>query len=159
MVTRSTRLALLGGLVVLALAAVSGTSVAGSAHDGASAKAGRLVAFRSCGELLGYMKARAERDVGPWGLGAVATATPGPATTREVAPKQGVDFSGTNVQEEGVDEPDLVKTNGETLFAVANGRLNAVDVAGNRPRLLDSLKLDAGWSHELLLHGDRLLVL
>ena len=87
------------------------------------------------------------------------TATPGPATTREVAPKQGVDFSGTNVQEEGVDEPDLVKTNGETLFAVANGLLNAVDVGGDAPRLLDTLKLDSGWSHELLLHGDRLLVL
>ena len=159
MVTRSARVALLGGLVVFALATVSGTSVAGSAHRGGSAKAGRLVAFGSCGALLGYVKARAERDVGPWGFGAVATASPGPTTTREVAPKQGVDFSGTNVQEEGVDEPDLVKTNGETLFAVANGRLNAVDVAGERPRLLDTLKLDSGWSHELLLHGDRLLVL
>ena len=30
---------------------------------------------------------------------------------------------------------------------------------GAQPRLLDSLKLDSGWSHELLLHGDRLLVL
>ena len=75
------------------------------------------------------------------------------------APKQGVDYSGTNVQEEGVDEPDLVKTNGRTLFAVANGRLNAVDVRTPRPRLLDSLKLAAASSHELLLHGDRLLVL
>ncbi len=72
---------------------------------------------------------------------------------------QGVDFSGTNVQEEGVDEPDLVKTNGKTLFAVANGKLRAVDVAGLRPRLLDSLPLGASLSHELLLHGDRLLVL
>ena len=75
------------------------------------------------------------------------------------APKQGVDFSGTNVQEEGVDEPDIVKTNGDTLFAVANGKLNAVDVSGAKPRLLDTLKLDPGLSHELLLHGDRLLVL
>ena len=52
-----------------------------------------------------------------------------------------------------------MKTNGETLFAVANGLLDAVDVGGDRPRLLDTLKLDSGWSHELLLHGDRLLVL
>ena len=74
-------------------------------------------------------------------------------------PKQGVDFSGTNVQEEGVDEPDIVKTDGNTLFAVANGKLNAVDVSGAKPRLLDTLELDPGLSHELLLHGDRLLVL
>ena len=59
-------------------------------------------------------------------------------------PKQGVDFSGTNVQEEGVDEPDIVKTDGNTLFAVANGKLNAVDVSGAKPRLLDTLKLDPG---------------
>jgi hypothetical protein len=34
-----------------------------------------------------------------------------------------------------------------------------VDVSGPRPRLLDSLPLDPDASHELLLHGDRLLVL
>jgi uncharacterized secreted protein with C-terminal beta-propeller domain len=157
--TRSARAALLAGLAALALAGVGATSFAGNTRGDASAKARRLVAFRSCGDLLGYVKARAEADVGPWGFGAVATATPVPTTTREAAPKQGVDFSGTNVQEEGVDEPDIVKTNGETLFAVANGLLNAVDVGGERPRVLDSLKLDSGWSHELLLHGDRLLVL
>ena len=78
---------------------------------------------------------------------------------RAAPPKQGVDFSGTNVQEEGVDEPDLVKTDGNTLFAVANGKLNAVDVRDPKPRLLDSLALDAGTNHELLLHGDRLMVL
>ena len=49
--------------------------------------------------------------------------------------QQGVDYSGTNVQEEGVDEPDLVKTDGKTVFAVWNGRLNAVDVARSKPRL------------------------
>ena len=82
-----------------------------------------------------------------------------PEAARTAAPQQGVDFSGTNVQEEGVDEPDLVKTNGNTLFAVANGRLNAVDVREAKPRLLDSLRLDPALTHELLLHGNRLLVL
>ena len=82
-----------------------------------------------------------------------------PVATRAVTPVQGVDFSGTNVQEEGVDEPDLVKTDGKTLFALGNGSLRAVDVSGLRPRLLDSLALDRSSGHELLLHGDRLLVL
>ena len=50
------------------------------------------------------------------------------------APPQGVDYSGTNVQEEGVDEPDLVKTDGKTLFALANGNLDAVDVTRARSR-------------------------
>ena len=63
------------------------------------------------------------------------------------------------MQEEGVDEPDIVKTDGNTLYAVANGKLNAVDVRNPKPVLLDSLALDPAMNHELLLHGDRLLVL
>ena len=98
------------------------------------------------------------RFVGPYGLGgpgiAIETrAAPAPA------PKQGVDYSGTNVQEEGVDEPDLVKTNGNTLFAVANGKLNAVDVRDPSRACSTRCRSTAGSSHELLLHGNRLLVL
>ncbi len=151
------RVALALAVVVLAAGAQGSTTRADSA-----ARTQRLAAFGTCGQLLGYAKAHANRFVGPYGLGGglgrgeIAT----PATgAREAAPVQGVDFSGTNVQEEGVDEPDLVKTDGKTLFAATQGKLNAVDVSGAKPRLLDSLKLDGGWSHELLLHGDRLLVL
>jgi uncharacterized secreted protein with C-terminal beta-propeller domain len=151
------RVALLAALAVLAAVAVGGTT-ARSAPE-ASGKP-RLTAFGTCGQLLGYAKGQAKRFVGPYGFGSggpgviETTARAAPA-----APVQGVDFSGTNVQEEGVDEPDLLKTNGKTLFAVANGSLRAVDVAGLKPRLLDSLPLGAAMSHELLLHGDRLLVL
>ncbi len=148
-------------LVAAALGATTDRSAAEPAREGTVAKAGRLVAFGSCSDLLRYSKAQAARFVGPYGLGG----RPGvvndvAAGAREASPpKQGVDFSGTNVQEEGVDEPDIVKTDGNTLFAVANGKLNAVDVSGAKPTLLDTLKLDPGQSYELLLHGNRLLVL
>jgi uncharacterized secreted protein with C-terminal beta-propeller domain len=147
----------------LVVAGLGGTAQRAGARS--DAKAQRLVAFNSCGAMLGYVKAQAARFVGPWGLGGVGglKGAPVPAAgatpTREAGPKQGVDYSGTNVQEEGVDEPDMVKTNGTTLFAVANGVLNAVDVSERRPRLLDTLKLETGWSQELLLYRDRLLVL
>ena len=152
------RVALLAALAVLAAVAVGGTT-ARSAPE-ASGKP-RLTAFGSCGQLLGYAKGQAKRFVGPYGFGALGRPGGIETTARAAAPAktQGVDYSGTNVQEEGVDEPDLVKTNGTTLFAVANGKLRAVDVAGLKPRLLDSLPLGAAMSHELLLHGDRLLVL
>jgi uncharacterized secreted protein with C-terminal beta-propeller domain len=159
------RAALFAGMAVLLAAGLGGTADRSGAHADAATKAPRLVAFHSCGALLGYVKSQAARFVGPWGLGgspAVRGApvpTAGATPTKETSPRQGVDYSTTNVQEEGVDEPDLVKTNGTTLFAVSNGTLNAVDVSERRPRLLDTLKLDTGWSHELLLYGDRLLVL
>jgi uncharacterized secreted protein with C-terminal beta-propeller domain len=148
-----------GKRVALAALAILGAAALGGTAVDASPKSSRLTSFRSCGELLGYAKAHAARFVGPYGLGGPAGRERVLGPTRTAAPKQGVDFSGTNVQEEGVDEPDLVKTNGSTLFAVANGKLNAVDVRDPRPRLLDSLQLDAAWSHELLLYGNRLLVL
>jgi uncharacterized secreted protein with C-terminal beta-propeller domain len=155
------RVALLAALAVLVAAAAGGTT-ARSAPE-ASGKP-KLTSFGTCGQLLGYAKGQAKRFVGPYGFGSgvrgdVMPAMPSEAAARAASPKQGVDYSGTNVQEEGVDEPDLVKTNGTTLFAVAGGNLRAVDVGGLKPRLLDSLALEPSSSHELLLHGDRLLVL
>ena len=63
------------------------------------------------------------------------------------------------MQETGVDEPDMVKTDGNTLFTVSGNQLEAVDVSGRTPKLLDTMTLDGGWSHELLLSGTHLLVL
>src|SRR5260221_9224501 len=163
------RIALVPAAAVLVVAGLGGTAGRSSAGSDSAASPSRLVAFRSCGDLLGYVKSQAAPLVSPWGFGRSPLVRGGlppgvvtPATaakTADTTPTQGIDYSGTNVQEQGVDEPDSVKTNGATLFAVAGGRLNAVDVTGTRPHLLDSLTLDAGWSHELLLAGDRLLVL
>ncbi|MGZ4355162.1 MAG: beta-propeller domain-containing protein, partial [Gaiellaceae bacterium] len=166
------RMALVPAAAVLVAAGLGGTagySAPGHTRAAAAANASRLVPFRSCGDLLGYVKSQAAPLVGPWGFGGSLFAKGGlppgvavPAvggTQARATPTEGVDYSGTNVQEHGVDEPDLVKTNGTALFAVAGGRLDAVDVTETRPRLLDSLTLDGGWSHELLLAGDRLLVL
>src|SRR5918995_7233782 len=157
-------------LLLAGVSVLTGAAAQGSAEEARAAKAGRLVQFRSCGEFLDYVRPQAARLVGPYGLGggpAIETrsdvtlppvAASAPVTTK-TTPQAGVDYSGTNVQEEGVDEPDHVKTAGETLFVVANGRINAVDVSERQPRLLDSLRLENVWSAQLLLHRNRLLVL
>lgn len=122
---------------------------------------GRLVAFSSCPELLAYAKAHAAPFVTAGGFGVPAAAGAGSKAVPAggSTPQPGVDYSGTNVQQAGVDEPDIVKTNGDTLFAVENGQLEAVDVRNARPRLVDTLTLKSGWSNELLLFGTHLLVL
>ena len=51
-----------------------------------------------------------------------------------------------------------MKTNGRHAFVVVGDRLRAVDVRA-RPRLVGTLRLARGGANELLLHGDRLLVL
>src|SRR4029079_954375 len=117
--TRITRVMKLG--LRVAFAAAVAVFAAAAPAQGA---AGRLVAFRSCPDLVTYAKTNAARFVGPYGLGGTVgikkvgpgAVTPMAAADSAAAPQQGVDYSGTNVQETGVDEPDLAKTNGNTTF-------------------------------------------
>jgi uncharacterized secreted protein with C-terminal beta-propeller domain len=148
--------ALVAALAVAALAAGAGTT-AGSARDAREGQ--RLQRFGSCGELLAYARRQTTRLIGTGAIGPplpLPVFAPPGAVPRAAQP--GVDYSSTNVQEVGVDEPDLVKTDGKHLFAVGEGKLQAIAV-GAGARFVDSLPLRAGAEHELLLHGDRVIVL
>ena len=134
-----------------------------------------LQRFDACEPLLDYVKQHALEVVGPYGLPpgsagggwffaeegvALDAAAPGAAGPRRADYRTaGVDYSTTNVQEVGVDEPDVVKTDGTRILAIAQNRLHYVDVSGAQPRLMGSLSLENGSAHELLLSGDTLLVL
>ena len=130
-----------------------------------------LQPFDACEPLLEYVKEHALDMVGPYGLGngywgggpwmagelamedsaSPATAT---AATRNSALQAGVDYSTTNVQEIGVDEPDIVKTDGNRILAIAQGVLYYVDVSGDKPNLLGSLRLDDSWAQEINDFGE-----
>jgi uncharacterized secreted protein with C-terminal beta-propeller domain len=132
-----------------------------------------LPAFPSCTSLLGYARRNARRTGGRTGVAtragvlepqvlrgpqpSVDSSAPGAESQRGAAGAP--DFSQTNVQEAGVDEPDIVKTDGRTVFAVAEGRLHALDVTGAAPRPLGSLDLGDAGGHQLLIRGSRLLVM
>ena len=126
----------------------------------------QLESFRSCAALVRYARRNVRRGPGifPPSVGGIAPLPPrridspttNPMPPLATAPGAEGDQSQTNVQEQGVDEPDVVKAAGGRIFAVAGGQLHAIDAAG--PRLLGSLPLE-GYSHELLLHGKRLLVI
>ena len=70
---------------------------------------------------------------------------------------EGVDFSGTNVQESGVDEADVVKTDGDRVFIVASGELVIVDVSTRA--VVGTVKVPEGDRAELFLDGDDLLLI
>ncbi|MDP6697966.1 MAG: beta-propeller domain-containing protein [Acidimicrobiales bacterium] len=82
-----------------------------------------------------------------------------PADDGSKSMEAGVDFSGTNVQELGIDEPDLIKTDGNRILIVEDEWLHHVDVSGGTAVLTDSIELAGHWGSEMLLDGDRLLVL
>ena len=144
-----------------------------------------LIPFTACQDLLVYLRAEATKRVGPYGLGqgggffggpvmperagmdmemsssAMAIGAPDLGTDGfdEASMVAGVDFSGTNVQELGIDEPDLIKTDGSRIIVVQGSKLHNIDVSGPEAILTDTLTLENQWSNDLLLADDRLLVM
>ena len=140
----------------------------------------------TCDAVLDRFKAEALERVGPYGLQGGGGWFPGPmpvdarglggddgdffleeaqvavpettVTTIASSSGLGTDYSGTNVQVTGVDEPDIVKTDGERIYAIVEGRLVILDVDGGSATRLGALQLDGGWDHRMLLAGDSLYV-
>jgi uncharacterized secreted protein with C-terminal beta-propeller domain len=140
----------------------------------AFALAGALKPFNTCDTVLEYFKEQAPEYLIERARGGVATTTDGAgAAERTTAvPKQGraTDSSGTtvessagppehsttNVQEAGVDEPDIVKTDGNRIVAVAQARVHLVGLDGGKMTLRKTLP-DA-MVRNVFLSGDRVLV-
>jgi uncharacterized secreted protein with C-terminal beta-propeller domain len=100
-------------------------------------------------------------DAWPWHYWTVAMgdASGLASTSTGSSSAQSGDFSGTNNQVAGVDEGDLVKTDGEHLFVLAG---DGVDILNAWPA--DELGVVShittpGWERSLFLHGTRLTVI
>ena len=135
----------------------------------------KLTSFQTCKGLNRYARAhpRSLRTIGFGGGGAIMEDGVGapPATGDQALPTAPestapTSESGTNVQEAGVDEPDIVKAVGTKLFALSGGALHSIDASGTTPRELDSVQLPGedssyyyGYGAELLISGDRALVI
>ncbi len=131
-----------------------------------------LTVFDSCDDYLDYARTEALARVTPYGLEGygyyggperfddfameeMATTTAVADSTAEGAGRiAGGDFSQSNVQVAGIDEPDLVKTDGERIYVLANGALHVVNTSGD---LLGSLTLER-WSELMFIHEDRVVV-
>ncbi len=181
----TSRLRLRAGAVGALACAALGTLTACSGDSAAlrpttTVPAYRLVAFDSCAEALDQIRSAAKESVGPYGFQSYsgegfsaggernfAGAVPPMAqdNAKAAAPSDSSpNYSGTNTQEAGVDEPDLVKTDGHRIVVVHNGVLRIIDAATERTA--GSVNLATGADDpiryvatELLLAGDHALVL
>jgi len=133
-----------------------------------------LTAPSSCEDLLDSYVRRGVERVGPYGWdfpvyaamegSAVTDGLAEPMSEQRALPAPGVveqesSDTGSNVQEVGVDEPDVVKTDGGLLVRVRDGELVVLDVTGQRPVELGETDLPADLrSAELLLAGDTVVV-
>jgi hypothetical protein len=148
------------------------TSDEGEVGNDLEARSTGLVAFESCDGLLDYFQNEATTDLelglgfsygggfrGEPGIALGEDAQAGAPTAggdENGAGSSGPGFSTTNVQEAGVDEPDLVKTDGRYLYTVRNGHLLIIEAEGLRTQSDVTLEFEAG---QLLLSGNQVLVL
>ena len=160
------------GVTVLGLAVGAGIGVGvavAPGDDSTPVLDTRLVAYDSCTELLGALRERGKQAVGPYGWGdtGIRYATgdiPRPAAAEDSAGANGsatasapvLPHSSTTTQVAGVDEPDVVKTDGRYIVSLDGQSLRIVDVRSNRLRSTLALPQAGG---ELLLLGDRVVML
>lgn len=160
-------------LALLGAAACGGGGSSGSSPKQARPTSAKLVPVADCDALDAYLvDAGVERFVRQWEMGSYGVplptvapgalppdvATAGEALDDGVAPPPR-DVTSTNVQEAGVDEPDLVKTDGSTLFVVRDNVLHVVKAwPADETQRLARVEL-TGSGGELFLVGSRLVVL
>src|SRR5690349_9959809 len=165
---------------LLVISGCTGGTAQRAVHQHVAIRPGpvRLTSFHGCGEELAALRTAAEASVGPYGLPGLASSANGTAYpaaaagaaraaagagATAAAPAAVPAYSGTNDYVAGVDEPDLVKTDGRRIVTVANGVLEVIDAASRR--VTGRLELSATGQDmaygpaNLLLSGDHALVL
>jgi uncharacterized secreted protein with C-terminal beta-propeller domain len=72
-----------------------------------------------------------------------------------------VDYSNTNIQVAGVDEPDIVKTDGEYLYIVSNNKVFIVSaVPAEDAEIISKIEVDSSFTiQNIFISGDRLVVI
>jgi hypothetical protein len=180
-----TAAALLVGLGALSACTATATTDPGGPPGNGSFQ---LVAFDSCDEATTGLRTAAKAIVGPYGFGGGVWATADGAMVagraEAAAPPPGAplqqpdaankdqalgggatnNYSGTNTHEAGVDEPDLVKTDGRRIVTVSGGVLRVVDpesraVTGSVDLAEPSDPNSRYVGGDILLAGDHALVL
>ncbi len=130
-----------------------------------------LMPFDACDDLVDWAVDHALELVGPYGLDVYGYGYYGRdgELTTTMAAAESLDAAGaqtqappsvisTNLQELGIDEPDLVKTDGRRIVVMTGSTLHVVLLRDGN--LVHAGSIDLGfWSEDLFLDGDRAIVI
>jgi hypothetical protein len=121
---------------------------------------GGPIAYAEDGGML--LQHRTDLDtVGPTASSMNGAADAPTAAGKSLDRAQSSSATGTNVQEAGVDEPDVVKTDGKILLRLDGDDLTTYSVTGKAPERLSRFDLPGTTDQqpEMLLVGDRAVVI
>ena len=102
-----------------------------------------------------------ESAAGTNGSASTNTKTEAAADTASDTGDSGADHSQTTAQVEGVDEADIVKTDGKYIYVLSqcpNRIVKIIDVTGEKPRQLKSIEADISSCEDMYLSGKRLVL-
>lgn len=138
-----------------------------------------LTRYEDCDDFTTSIKEQALDNVGPYGIedrnfrqsmpfptemmvgaaegdGAALSADGSPGNSDLIAD---LDYSTTNVQEVGIDEPDFVKTDGTNLYVALDDALRIFVLAADGPTQTSTIQLPTGDEHRLVIDGTRAVVI
>ncbi|RLC86722.1 MAG: hypothetical protein DRI37_06855 [Chloroflexi bacterium] len=123
---------------------------------------GEYKTFSSCQELKSFLK---ENEQGSYfGNGFIRTQTLAAGmeksldTAQNIPESSSTDYSETNIQVEGVDEADIVKTDGNYIYVVSGKKLFILDAyPPENAKIISEIDFD-GAPQELFVNGNKLIV-
>jgi len=160
------RTAAIIGLLGLTLAACSPVTVEEPGSTSTTAPptivGSAFQTFSNCDDLLAYYIEEAVQIVGPYGLGGpmwmffdgVETAA---AEDSAAGGDSGRSFTESNNQVTGVDEVDIVKTDGNRIYTVVDGTLRIGVVGDPGITMAGSISFRDWWPQGILLQGNTVL--
>jgi len=141
-------------VILITVAAISTIHVLIPTEDSATNGRTGLKKFSSYEEMENFIMAGYQEGMS-WSIRIPALAPPleiGPTTNT-------VDHSTTNIQVEGVDEADIVKTNGKYVYVVSGNKVFIIDAyPAENARILSEIKGSEN-PREIFINGDKLTVL
>lgn len=124
----------------------------------------QLKTFASYDEVKDYLKEKAALSYGYGTVGAAAMRADTSATVEtaagvpSAAPAKSTDYSATNIQVAGVDEADIVKTDGEYIYALSGQKVYIIKAyPADGMEIVSTIELE-GYGQEFFINGDRLVV-
>lgn len=128
-----------------------------------------LKTFQSLDELKTYLEENSEQETGYYGgvddaVNMITKSSAPRAAVTESADSGGSggsgtsDYSETNIQVKGVDEPDIIKNDGKYIYAVSNGKVYIIDAyPASDMKILTKLDINNSVS-QIFINNNKLVV-
>jgi inhibitor of cysteine peptidase len=121
--------------------------------------------FSSYQEMADYIKKNTQTQGGGYGFGLVReamtinSASPSATKGSSDSSTSSQTYSGTNIQVAGVDEADIVKTDGKYIYTISNGAIYLVKASPtNQAEISSKIILEDMTPSELFIEGNKLIV-